>query len=162
MNINSLSKKILFLLFVSVLLYIFSMFWSISVDRQMYLDGSNFFSGILSKDSIWPYHNDDWVNRFFINLLNQFVLALGLKLGVTNLDFLKFLYGFGLFFTSFFIYVYCFWVSKRACNFLFFFFALANLIVCVMPSNIFILNQAITSLSLNWLLLHYIFLGLQS
>jgi hypothetical protein len=31
------------------------MFWSISVDREMYLDGSNFFSGILGKDSIWPY-----------------------------------------------------------------------------------------------------------
>jgi hypothetical protein len=121
MNINSLSKKVLFLFIASVLLYIFSMFWSISVDREMYLDGSNFFSGILGKDSIWPYWNDDWHNRIFTNLLNQFVLVLGLKLGVTNLNFLKFLYGFGLFFTSFFIYVHCFWVSKRASNFLFFF-----------------------------------------
>ena len=159
MNINSLSKKVLFLFIASVLLYIFSMFWSISVDREMYLDGSNFFSGILSKDSTWPYWNDDWHNRIFINLLNQFILVLGLKLGVTNLNFLKFLYGFGLFFTSFLIYVHCFWISKRASNFLFFFFALANLIICVVPSSMFILNQAISSLSLNWLLLHYIFLG---
>ncbi|QDD01781.1 hypothetical protein FIT69_04240 [Candidatus Methylopumilus planktonicus] len=132
---------------------------SIYVDREMYLDGSNFFTGMLSKTTQWPYWNDDWHNRIFVNYLNQFFMVLGIKVGVTSLKSLKYLYGFGLFFTSFFIYMYCFLVSKRASNYIFFFLAIANLITCVIPSNIYILNQAITTLSLNWLLLHYIYLG---
>jgi hypothetical protein len=166
MNSNIFSstlKKLLpaFFLAVAFLVYFAYLLQAIYVERALYADGANFFIELLTKDSSWPVADDANHIRLFINILNQLPVVFALDFGVTSLRTLKLCFGAGLFLTPLFLYLYCLYLSQRANDYRVLFFSIVSLITCAIPSDIFILNQALTSLSLAWVLAHYLLLTLK-
>lgn len=148
-----------FLSVIAFFIYVAYLFQAIYVERALYADGANFFIEILTKDSSWPIADDANHIRLFVNVLNQSPVVIALDYGVTNLRTLKILFGAGLFLTPLFFYLYCLCLSRRANDYRVLFFSIVSLITCAIPSDIFILNQAFTSLSLAWVLVHYLLLN---
>lgn len=146
---------------VAFVVYIAYLAQAIYVERALYADGANFFVELLSKERIWPIADDSKHIRLFVNALNQFPIVLALESGVTSLRALKILFGAGLFLVPVIIYFYCYYLSRRANDYRVLFFAIVSLITCAIPSDIFILNQAFTSLALAWVLVHYLLLDLK-
>ncbi len=146
---------------VAIVVYVAYLAQAIYVERALYADGANFFVELLSKKRFWPIADDSWHIRLFVNVVNQFPVVLALELGVTSLRTLKILFGVGLFLGSVVVYFYCFCLSRRANDYRVFFFSIASLVTCAIPSSIFILNQAFTSLALAWVLVHYLLLDLK-
>lgn len=146
------------LFWVGILIYFIYVFSAIALDRMFFYDGANFYVGLISKDFSWPHWNDSERIRLFVDVFNQIYVSSALFLGITDLLILKKLFGFGLFFNQIIIYIWCINLSNRANNFSVLYIALLSYIVFVMPSEIFILNQAITTIALSWLLLHYVIL----
>lgn len=156
-----LQRLIFFLMVAACAVYTTYLFQAIYVERALYADGANFFVELLSKERLWPIADDSKHIRLFVNVLNQMPMVLALKLGVTSLRCLRILFGAGLFLVPVIIYFYCYYLSRRANDYRALFFSVACLITCALPSDIFILNQAFTSLALAWVLIHYILLNLK-
>lgn len=80
-----------------------SLFNSFSIDKHFSADGSYYFSKILEKKDFtkvdWTRQNSDY--------LNQWMIVLGLKLGITNLNVLNFLFFAGIYS----IYLFSFLIS---------------------------------------------------
>lgn len=150
-----------FLPIIAIITYAVYLCQAIYVDRALYADGANFFVEILSKDSIWPTADDSKHIRLFVNILNQFPVVLALDVGVTSLRVLRILFGLGLFLIPISLYLYCFYLSRRAHDYRVLFFSIACLVTCAIPSDIFIINQAFTSLALAWVMVHYLLLDLK-
>ena len=141
------------------LLYALYIGQAIHVERALYADGANFFVELLSKEQWWPIADDFKHIRLLVNVLNQLPVAIALKIGVENLRLLKIFFGAGLFLIPALIYAFCFMLSRRASDYRVFFFSIASLVSCAMPSDIFIINQSFTSLALVWILIHYLLLS---
>lgn len=150
-----------FLPVIALIIYVAYLLQAIYVERALYADGANFFIELLTKDSSWPIADDHNHIRLFVNILNQLPVVLALDFGVTSLRALKIFFGAGLFLTPLFFYLYCLYLSRRANDYRALFFLVVSLITCAIPSDIFILNQAFTSLSLAWVLVHYLLLNLK-
>lgn len=166
MNTNQYGQNLikwlpLFLPVVAFIIYTAYLLQAIYVERALYADGANFFIEILTKDSSWPIADDHNHIRLFVNILNQLPIVLALDFGVTSLRALKIFFGAGLFLTPLFFYLYCLYLSRKANDYRVLFFSVVSLITCAIPSDIFILNQAFTSLSLAWVLVHYLLLNLK-
>lgn len=146
---------------VAFVVYVAYLAHAICVERALYADGANFFVELLSKERIWPIADDSKHIRLFVNALNQFPVVLALESGITSLRTLKILFGAGLFLVPVIIYFYCYHLSRRANDYRILFFSIVSLITCAIPSDIFILNQAFTSLALAWVLVHYLLLDLK-
>ncbi|WP_130888487.1 hypothetical protein [Pseudomonas sp. Sample_21] len=127
-------------------------------DRVLYADGSNFFVQLLSQNKAWPIADDPKHIRLFANIVNQLPVAIAIKLGMESVSGLRFLFGAGAFLGTALVYFFCFFLSRRANDSRVFFFALASLITCAIPSDIFILNQSFISLAFAWVLIHYLLL----
>lgn len=145
----------------SVVLYSAHLLIAIYTERALYADGANIFITLLSKEFTWPVADDSKHIRLLVNILNQAPLALGLKLGLEDLRALKLLFGAGLFLVPTLAYIYCYILSRRAGDYRVFAFSMLSLIACALPSEIFILNQAFTALSLAWIVFHYVLLRMQ-
>lgn len=160
--ISKLIRLALMLLPVAAfIIYVAYLIQAIYVERALYADGANFFLGLLSKAHSWPIVDDSKHIRLFVNIINQFPTVFALKLGVTSLYTLKILFGAGLFLFPLFFYFYCIYLSRRANDYRVLFFSVASLITCAIPSDMFILNQAFTSLALSWIIIHYLLLDLK-
>jgi hypothetical protein len=146
---------------VALIIYAAYLVHAIYVDRALYADGANFFIELLTNDSSWPIADDSKHIRLFVNILNQLPVVLALDFGVTNLRALRILFGVGLFITPLIFYLYCLYLSRKANDYRVLFFSIVSLITCAIPSDIFILNQAFTSLSLAWVIVHYLLLNLK-
>lgn len=146
---------------IAIIVYAVYLCQAIYVGRALYADGANFFVEILSKDYSWPIADDSKHIRLFVNVLNQFPVALALSVGITSLPILRILFGVGLFLIPISLYLYCFYLSRRAHDYRVLFFSIASMVTCAIPSDIFILNQAFTSLALAWVLVHYLLLDLK-
>lgn len=96
-----------------------------------------------------------------MNLLNQFWAALALKLGLHDLGLYQLLFGAGYYLTAPLLYGYCGWLCYRVKNPKPFLFALISLSTCSMPSEIFAINQALTTVALCWVIFHYLVLDLK-
>jgi hypothetical protein len=155
---NWISK---FLLIAAIIFYATYLLSAIFIERALYADGSNFFVNLLINAQHWPIADDSKHIRLFINLINQFPTAVALESGVTDIQTLKVLFGAGLFLMPPVFYAYCLYLSKRANDFRVFFFSIVSLITCAIPSDIFILNQAFTTLALTWVIFHYLLLNLK-
>jgi hypothetical protein len=152
--------KIKLFIGLSILVYLLYLVTAVCVERVMFADGSHFFVMLLNDQSFWPVANHDIQNRFFSNLFNQLPTVVGLKLGIENLRYLKLLFGAGHFLIPLALYVYCYYLSVRAKDNRFFLIAMFCLVACVIPSDIFIQNPAITALALYWISFHYLFLDI--
>lgn len=146
---------------IAFIVYATYLFQAIHVERALYADGANFFVELLSKDSAWPIADDSKHIRLFVNILNQAPVVLALEFGVTSLRSLRIFFGVGLFLTPLFFYFYCVYLSHRARDYRVLFFSIASLITCALPSDMFVINQAFTSLALAWVMLHYLLLDLK-
>ncbi len=146
---------------ISLLFYCAYIATALITERALFADGANFFIGMLGRSFDWPSNDDRKHIRLFVNALNQFPLALAIKMQITSLPALKFLFAAGLFITPLLAYVFCFLLSRRASDFRPFFLALFSYVTCCLPSEIFILNQALTAVALSWIVLHYILLDLK-
>lgn len=146
----------------AALSYFFYLFTAVLFQRILYADGSFFLTTLLSRDfPLWPYSDDFKHIRLFVNLLNQFWAAAYLKFGFNDLQTFQVLFGAGYYFTAPALYVYCGWLSYRAKNSLPFLFAMISLASCSMPSEIFAINQALTTVALCWVIFHYLVLDLK-
>ena len=143
-------------------LYLLHVCTAILAERVLYADGVVFFLSLLSREFPWPMFDDGKHIRLLVNYINQFPLALAIKAGVVDLRTLKLLFGVGLFLVPLAIYSLCFFLSYRAGDCRVLFFLLASFATCAMPSEIFIVNQAFTSLALCWLLLCYVLLDFKA
>lgn len=137
-------------------LYLLHVVTAILTERALYSDGAVFFMGLLRAEFPWPVFDDGKHIRLFVNYMNQFPSALAIKAGVADLRALKLLFGAGLFLLPIAIYFLCFLIIRRAGDYRLLFVLLASVVTCAMPSEIFIVNQAFTSLALCWLLLCYL------
>jgi hypothetical protein len=157
----NISFFVLSCVLVSLFLYGAYIVTALVTERALFADGANFFVGMLRRSFDWPFNDDGKHIRLLVNGLNQFPLALALKMRLTSLPALKLLFGAGLFFTPILAYVFCFILSRRASDFRPFLLALFSYVTCCLPSEIFILNQALTAVALSWVVLHYILLDLK-
>ncbi|WP_312838131.1 hypothetical protein [Pantoea piersonii] len=149
------------LMVTAIIIYAAYLIQAIHAGRALYADGANFFVELLSKKSSWPVADDSKHIRLFANILNQFPVVFAIKSGVTNLQTLKIFFGAGLFLTPLCFYLYCFYLSRRANDYRVFYFSIVSLVTCAIPSDMFILNQAFTSLAISWILIHYLLLNLK-
>ena len=152
--------QIIFCITASILTFLFYLCFAVYVHRGFFYDGSNFYVGLLSKKFIWAVWNDPQHMRLFANYFNQFPISLAIFTGVTDLPLLRFLFNFGLFFIPLLIYGFWILLSLRAKKYNVFLAALASTAICVIPSEIFILNQSITTVALCWVILHYLLLDI--
>lgn len=157
---NSVRLALMLLPIAAFIIYVAYLIQAIHVERALYADGANFFVELLSKDRAWPIADDSKHIRLFVNIINQFPAVLALKLGVTSLHTLNIFFGAGLFLFPLFFYFYCLYLSRRAGDYRVLFFSIVSLITCAIPSDMFILNQAFTSLALSWIIVHYLLLNL--
>lgn len=157
-----LAKLALMLLMITAfIIYTAYLIQAIHVERALYADGANFFVELLTKTSSWPVADDSKHIRLFVNIINQLPFIIALKSGVTDLNTLRFFFGAGLFLAPLFFYLYCFFLSRRANDYRVFYFSIFSLVTCAIPSDMFILNQAFTSLALSWIIIHYLLLNLK-
>ena len=161
-NLKPVILRFVFLVPV-VAFFIYSTYLAhaIYVERALYADGANFFVELLSKDRTWPIADDSKHIRLFVNFLNQFPVVFALQSGVTSLRVLKIFFGAGLFLIPLCLYLYSLYLSHRANDYRVFFFSTISLVSCAIPSDIFVLNQAFTSLALVWVLIHSLLLNLK-
>lgn len=138
----------------SVGLYLLHLLLAVCVDRSLYADGAFFFVGNITSSG-YPLVNDGKHIRLFVDFLSQAPLSLGSLLGVTDLGVLRTLFGLGLFLFPVCLYAWCLALSRRARDYSVFVCSLFSLIVFAMPSEIFVLNQALTTLAVCWVLVHY-------
>jgi len=157
-GVRPLKWLALVLVILACVFYVVYLGHAILSERVLYADGSNFFVQLLSQNKVWPVADDPKHIRLFANIVNQLPVAIAIKLGVENLGWLRFLFGAGTFLGPVFVYFFCFLLSRRANDYRVFFFALASLVTCAIPSDIFILNQSFISLAFAWLLIHYLLL----
>lgn len=134
---------------------------AIAIDRALYADGANFFVALLADSQGWPLADDGKHIRLMANMVNQLPAALALQSGITDIPLLRSLFGAGLFLMPPFVYLLCLWLAQRATDYRLTLPALAGMVSCAMPSEMFILNQALLALPLCWLLLHYLLLDLR-
>lgn len=148
------------LMMAAIIIYAAYLVQAIYAGRALYADGANFFVELLTKTSSWPVADDSKHIRLFVNIINQLPIVIALKTGVTDLPALRIYFGMGLFLMPLCFYLYCFYLSRRAGDFRVFYFSIFNLVACAIPSDMFILNQAFTSLALSWIVIHYLLLNL--
>lgn len=156
---KSISVKILFI--IAIIFYATNLIVILLYDRWMYLDGANFYVNLLSGEHLWPYFNDDRHMRLFTNLINQSYTSFFIFLKIQNLILLRKLFGFGLLFNQLFFYYIAYRLCKRANNYKPMLIILLCYITCVMPSEIFFVNQSITTLSIFWVLFLYTILDIK-
>lgn len=149
------------LMMAAIIIYAAYLVQAIYTGRALYADGANFFVELLTKTSSWPVADDSKHIRLFVNIINQLPIVIALKTGVTDLPALRIYFGMGLFLMPLCFYLYCFYLSRRAGDFRVFYFSIFNLVACAIPSDMFILNQAFTSLALSWIVIHYLLLNLR-
>lgn len=159
-NSTSLKLPTIILSSLACLLYLAYLGQAIHLERALYADGANFFVELLTQKQSWPVANDPVHIRLIVNFINQFPAAVALLLNVEDIRSLKLFFGSGLFLTPILAYLFCFFLSWRSHNYQVFFFSIATLVTCALPSDIFILNQAFTTLALAWVLIHYLLLKL--
>jgi hypothetical protein len=152
-HLTKISGTLIFLALISYFTYLIQ---AIIVERVLYADGANWFVLLLSQDYFWAYADDPKHMRLFTNLVNQLPVSLAIEFGVTNLDHLKVLFGAGAFLTPVVFYLYSFYLSRRANDYRVFFLSIASLVTSVIQSEIFVINQSFTSLSIAWVILHYL------
>jgi hypothetical protein len=156
-----LKQALMSLMITAFVIYAAYLIQAIYVDRALYADGANFFVELLTKTISWPVADDSKHIRLFVNIINQFPLVLALKSGIDELNELRLFFGAGLFLAPICFYFYCYTLSRRAGDFRVFYFAVINVVTCAIPSDMFILNQAFTSLALSWIVVHYLLLNLK-
>ncbi|MDQ8153456.1 MAG: hypothetical protein P3B98_02235 [Gemmatimonadota bacterium] len=128
---------------------------AIVADRAMYADGANFFLGWRLAPGDWIIASDAKHPRLFVNALNQGPAILARFAGVTDLNALRLWFGAGLFAAPLLIFGWCVALGARAADFRVALAMGAGTIAALMPSQIFILEQAITTTALAWMLLSY-------
>lgn len=135
--------------------------YAIISDRALFSDGAQFFIRLITSTAPWPVFDDSVHIRLLVNVLNQWPVSLARMVGVEDIPTLRLLFGASLFIQPALLYVYCYALSRRANDFRVFAWAVASLVSCAMPSELFVINQGITALALAWIALHYVLLPLR-
>ncbi len=175
-NMDRLRKKIylpllsfpfykdLFLLLV-VFIYSFSIFQSIFVKRALFYDGSYFFISVLQDAEVntpllpcnnplsclhWPYFDDIKHQRLFTNLLNQSLVSGATYLHVKNLEILLLLFAIPLFTIAPLSILLTHKFIHQESKYWLIILPIASYVLFTQPSEIFILNPAITFTALSW------------
>ncbi len=144
----------------SIGLYVLHLMLAVCFDRALYADGALFFVDNVSSLG-FSFKDDEKHIRLLVNLINQAPLSIGLLLGVRDIGSLRVLFGAGLFFVPVLFYVWCFVLSVRARDYTIFLCSLISFVVFAIPSEMFVLNQAFTSLAVCWVLAHYAILSIR-
>jgi hypothetical protein len=146
---------------VALVLFAVHLLDAIAADRALFADGANFFVLFVTSAAAWPVADDAKHMRLFANLINQLPLALSWLAGLRSLPLLRLLFGAGLFVTPVLLVVWCRALCVRAGETRIFLIALASMVTMAMPSELFVLNQALTASALAWVVLHYALLDVR-
>ena len=131
---------------IGMAFYIVSCLVAIYTNRFLYADGSLFFIQILNhSNSTWPFANDGQRMRLFINIFNQLPISILIKLGYTNINILRCVYGLSLFFQNIIGVLLVYRISKKSGKMNIFVFTLFTYTCFNIISEIFIINPAIFS-----------------
>jgi hypothetical protein len=134
---------------------------AILADRALFADGSHFFLSWRVAPSPWTVANDEQHPRLFVNALHQSAAMVARASGVTDLRWLRLLFGAGMFVVPLLILAAVVWLGARARDYRLALVMGAGAVAAVMPSQLFILEQSITTSALAWLLLSYQLLPLR-
>ncbi|MDQ8153466.1 MAG: hypothetical protein P3B98_02285 [Gemmatimonadota bacterium] len=135
--------------------------YAIISDRALFSDGAQFFIRLITSTAPWPVFDDSVHIRLLVNVLNQWPVSLARMVGVEDIPTLRRLFGASLFLQPALLYVYCYALSRRANDYRVFALTVTSVVSCVMPSELFVINQGITALALAWIALHYILLPMR-
>lgn len=134
---------------------------AIIADRALFADGSHFFLTWRAAPSPWTVTNDVYHPRLFVNALHQSTAMMARAAGVSDLRWLRLLFGAGMFAVPLLILAAVVWLGARARDYRLALVMGAGAVASVMPSQLFILEQSITTTALAWLLLSYQLLPLR-
>lgn len=129
--------------------------YSALTHRAFYADGAYFFANLLNRQGPWFLTDDSKHMRLFANFVSQFPVSLGLKIGVTDLEILRILFGFGVFFSPLLAIGLLALLSKTSNSWSVFNFSLVSFFSSVVPSQIFAINQSILASTLVWIVMHF-------
>lgn len=150
------NSVLLFAVGGGIALFLFASLDAVNVGRAFFYDGAFWIANNLNSDmSEWPHYNDPKHNRLFVQLLNQLPFSIAVHLGLRDVDTLQWLFGFGFFFVPIFVYAFTFYVLVKNNSAALIPIIIASIIICALPSYIFIVNPAFTTVSLYWLLFSY-------
>nr|ABH02985.1 SpaB [Spirochaeta aurantia] len=141
------------LLWTAVGLYFVSNTLALTTERYLYSDGAHFFLRAITSLERWPLATDVLHPRYLADALNQSLLSLGLRLGITELSVLKVLFGLPLFFGNTVALFVCYRVSRTQGLPWPFLVALGYYVVFAMPSEIFPVNEAMVTFWVAYFLL---------
>lgn len=148
------NQKMLITIVISI--YLVSIVISIVTNRFLYADGSLFFVGIINNSKwLWPIFDDSQRMRMFINIVNQFPVVLAIKLGINHIATLRFIYGCSLFCQNILGATVVYYVTKKSKRINIFIFSIAIYSCFNIISEIFIVNQAILSFWVYYIILIY-------
>lgn len=141
---------------IAIAVYIVSIFYAIVVKRSYYADGADFLRTLINlRYHTVPLANDESVMRIGINFINQIPVIIALKVGVTNIDVLQFLFSLPLFIYELAGMVICLKISGRK-NRNLVFFPIASFVFFGILSEIFAINQAFNAAWVYWILFFFI------
>lgn len=147
------------LLFIGVaLIYLLHIVSAIICKRFYYADGGFFLADLINnQNNMLPLSNDSSVLRISANILNQLPAIICLKLGISNIAVLSFVFGVPLFFNTIIGLLLCWRKCRQIENgkTLFLFPIAAYAFFCI-PSDIFVINPAFTAYWIYFILLFHI------
>lgn len=152
-KINLKIERENFLGYVAVLSYLIYIIMAIFFKRSYYADGTEFIRNIINQGGKeWiPIANDINVMRVGCNFVNQILIIVAVKIGITNIGVLQILFSIPLFFNEILGLFFCYELLDKGKK-RYIIFPFANYVLFEMISEIFILNQAFTASWVYWIL----------
>jgi len=151
-------RQLRFLLIIAAVIYLLHIGSAIICKRFYYADGGFTLADLInSQNNILPVSNDSSVLRISVNLLNQLPAIICLKLGISSITVLNFMFGAPLFFNAIIGLLLCWRKCRQIKNgkTLILFPIAAYTFFCI-PSDIFVINPAFTAYWIYFILFFYI------